>query len=142
MTLGVLCYCFVGETKAEVENYCDNARYQQRLARSLRARRETILDDYWVEEKPFENEPSLDEIQNSIMAGDVETVTQRAVNLLRKIRPTHLTCYFQVGNIDRATARRSMERFLNDVVPGIEREFGQPIAEINRPKPAASAAAD
>ncbi|MDP6388945.1 MAG: LLM class flavin-dependent oxidoreductase [Alphaproteobacteria bacterium] len=142
MTLGVLSYCFVGETKAEVENYCDNARYQQRLARSLRARRETILDDYWVEEKPFENEPSLDEIQDNIMAGDVETVTRRAVTLLREIRPTHLTCYFQVGGIDRDTARRSMERFLEDVVPGIEREFGCPIAEINVPQAAESAAAD
>jgi alkanesulfonate monooxygenase SsuD/methylene tetrahydromethanopterin reductase-like flavin-dependent oxidoreductase (luciferase family) len=142
MSLGVLSYCFVADDRRQVERYCENARYQQRISRSLRERRETVVDDYWIEEKPFDNEPSLDEIQNNIMAGDVETVTERAVTLLREVRPCHVTFYFQVGDIERELVARSMERFVKDVVPGIERAFGQPLAEINRPKPTASAAAD
>ncbi len=129
--IGVLSYCFVGETREEVQRYCENARYQQRISRSLRHRRETVVDDYWVQEKPFEGEPTLEEIERNIMAGDPETVTTRLVTLIREIRPTHVTFYFQVGDIERDLAARSMERFVRDVVPGVERAFGRPLGDIN-----------
>ena len=38
----------------------------------------------------------------------------------------------------KLTGTRSMELLATDVIPAIEKAFGQPLAEINRPVPAAA----
>jgi alkanesulfonate monooxygenase SsuD/methylene tetrahydromethanopterin reductase-like flavin-dependent oxidoreductase (luciferase family) len=141
MPVGMLSYGFVSDSKKEVERYLDNARYQQRISRSLRERRETVVDDYWIEETPFANEPPLEEVFDQILCGDAEGVAERLVTLLREIRPSHITFYFQVGDVSGKEAIRNMERWASDVVPMVEKAFGQPLAEINKPTPVERTAA-
>lgn len=140
MELGCLGYCYIGDTPEAIDNYVDNARYQQRIARSLRERRQMMTDDYFVEEQPVPNEPSFEELRSNMLVGDAGEVTRRLVEFIRILRPTHMSFYFQVGGIPLAEAIRSMERFAGEVVPGIEKAFGLPLAEINRPKRLAAAA--
>ncbi len=133
--VGMLSFGFVSEDKKEVERYMDNARFQRRISFSLRSRRETVVDDYWVEEKPFDNEQSLEDVADQILCGDVESVTERLVTLLREVRPSHITFYFQVGDLSGKEAIANMERWAKYVIPGIEKEFGMPLSEINKPQP-------
>jgi alkanesulfonate monooxygenase SsuD/methylene tetrahydromethanopterin reductase-like flavin-dependent oxidoreductase (luciferase family) len=140
MRLGLLSYCCISDDPAVVDDYIENCRFQQRIARSLRERRESMEDDYWVEETPFDAEPSLAEAAEHVLAGDVKTVTERAVAIIREVRPSHMTFYFQVGAVPQETAIRSMERWVNEVIPSIEKALGAPIASINEPKPLRDAA--
>jgi alkanesulfonate monooxygenase SsuD/methylene tetrahydromethanopterin reductase-like flavin-dependent oxidoreductase (luciferase family) len=128
LPLGVLRFACVTDSKAEAREFAENARWQLRLAGALR-RREEAMEGHMLVEKPGPNEPTLDEIQANLMAGDPETVAARAVDDIRHARPVHVSLMFQVGDFDHRRAVRSMERFAAEVVPLIEREVG-PLGEV------------
>ena len=130
LRLGVLRFVFVSDDKKEAEHYLDCARYQQRLTNSLRNRTATFTDDYMVAEEPFEGEPSLDDIADNLIVGDVETCIERAAQELTEVRPDHMAIYFQVGDMELKPVLGSMERWMGEVVPGIEKALGRPIADI------------
>jgi hypothetical protein len=75
-----------------------------------------------------------------IPAGDPHLVAERMVELIREVRPYHLALYSQLGDLPKRLAMRSMERFMAEVVPLIEKALGAPLAQINVPKPAPLAA--
>ena len=60
MPLGILSYGCVSESKRDIAQYADAARFQGRIARSLRERREQVESDHSIVPVPFANEPSLD----------------------------------------------------------------------------------
>ena len=138
LPLGALRFCHVTHDRKDVEAYAESARYQQRIAVSLRTRRETVVDDYWIAEEPFDEELPLEKIETNLPLGAPETVAERLVEEIRLYRPTQMAIYFQVGDVDSAKAIRSMELLATDVIPAIEKAFGQPLAEINGPVPAAA----
>lgn len=123
MQYSLLRFCCVTESKKDAIEYADNARYQMRLAGSLRRRAE-LMDGVMLREQPMPNEPTLDEIVGSQMIGDVETCIERGVEEIRKVRPIHTALYFALGGYDGARARRSLELFIERVIPGIEKELG------------------
>ena len=124
MPLGILSYACVSESKRDIARYADAARFQQRIARSLRERREQVGSDHSITPVPFANEPSLDEIQNNVLCGDPEMVAEKLVEFIRIVHPTHMLFYFQVGGYDSAKAIRSMEMWAERVVPMVERALG------------------
>lgn len=140
MRLGLLSYCCINDDPSVIGDYIENCRFQQRIARSLRERRENMEDDYWVEEAPFDAEPTLEEAAGHVLAGNVETVTERAVAIIKEVRPSHMTFYFQVGGVAHEVAAHSMERWVGEVMPSIEKAMGIPINAINVPKPLLNAA--
>ena len=135
MRLGLLSYCCINDDPSVIGDYIENCRFQQRIARSLRERRENMEDDYWVAETPFDAEPTLEEAAGHVLAGNVETVTERAVAIIKEVRPSHMTFYFQVGAVAHEVAAHSMERWVGEVMPSIEKAIGIPINAINVPKP-------
>jgi hypothetical protein len=82
----------------------------------------------------------LEEAAGHVLAGNVETVTERAVAIIKEVRPSHMTFYFQVGGVAHEVAAHSMERWVGEVMPSIERAMGIPINAINVPKPLLNAA--
>ncbi len=135
--LGVLRFMCVSDDRAEIERYTDGARYQQRIAVALRTRRETLADDYMVEEMGFEGEPPLEQIERNILAGSAELVADKLCAEIELYGPTHVNIYFQVGDVSSKTALSSMENFATKVIPLVEKYFGKSIAEINQaPMPA------
>ena len=135
--LGVLRFMCVSDDRAEIERYTDGARYQQRIAVALRTRRETLADDYMVEEMGFEGEPPLERIERNILAGSAELVAEKLCAEIELYGPTHVNIYFQVGDVSSKTALSSMDGFATKVIPLVEKHFGKPIAEINHaPMPA------
>ncbi|MGI9333326.1 MAG: LLM class flavin-dependent oxidoreductase [Gammaproteobacteria bacterium] len=135
MPLGILSYCCVSERKSDIARYVEAARYQQRISRSLRTRREQIVADHWVKEQPFEDEPGLREIETNILAGAAEKVAQQLAGFIRVVHPTHMMFYFQVGGYDRAKALRSMTAWVEQVVPMVESELGCSLASLTGAPP-------
>ncbi|MFT5172809.1 MAG: alkanesulfonate monooxygenase SsuD [Gammaproteobacteria bacterium] len=128
--LGVLRFVCVSDDKAVLDRYVDGARFQKRIAMSLRHRRETMVDDYMVAESPFPNEPSLQQVAENIVVGNAAQVAERLCQEIELYGPRHMNIYFAVGDVPSAAVMTSIEQFATKVVPLIEAHFGKPLAEI------------
>lgn len=145
MRLGVLRFACVGHDRKDIERYVDSARYQQRIAISLRERREQVVDGYMVQEESFPEELPWERIERNLLVGDPESVAERLCEEIELYGPNHLNIYFSVGDFPHRAAVRSMELWAGEVVPMVEKHFGKPLAEINAvpepaPKPLTAAA--
>ena len=141
LRVAVLRFAFVSDDKKQVEHYVDCARYQQRLAVSLKNRQESVIDGYMIEEKPYEEELPFERLVDNIPAGDVETCAASMVDVIRRVKPVHIAIQPQLGDIDHKQSLKSMERWATEVIPAIEKALGQPLADVNR-VPAGAAAAE
>ena len=80
----------------------------------------TVLVD-----KPFPDEPPLEQIYNDLLIGDVETVAEKLVGEIRATHPAHMCFSFKVGATPDKAAMRSMELVMSEVRPRVERARGQ-----------------
>jgi len=128
--LGVLRFVCVSDDPATLDRYVSGARFQKRIANSLRHRQETMVDDYMVEEVGTSDEPSLEQIAENAVVGNPETVAERLCAEIELYGPRHMTIYFAVGDLPSKAAMASMEQCATKVVPMIEAHFGKPLAEI------------
>ena len=81
--LGVLRFVCVSDDRAVLDRYVNGARFQKRLAMSLRHRRETMVDDYMVAEEPFPNERAWNRwprISSSVMPSRLPNSCARRSN--------------------------------------------------------------
>src|SRR5215472_15123592 len=78
-------FCHITDNKQEGLRFAENARYQSRLASSLR-RREEVMEGTQLVDRPFPDEPSLEQIRDNLLIGDVQTVAEK---LASEIRATH-----------------------------------------------------
>ncbi len=130
MPLGVLRFVCVSDDQSVIDRFVDGARFQKRIAMSLRHRRESMVDDYMVEEVPFPDEPPLEQIAKNIIVGTAEAVAERLCDEIELYGPRHMSIYFAVGDIPSRAAMNSMEQFATKVVPMIEAHFGKSLAAI------------
>ena len=100
--------------------FAENARYQSRLASSLRRRAEVMKGTVLVD-VPFPEEPSLETIYDDLLIGDVDTVAEKLVGEIRATKPVHVCFSFKVGNTPHKAAMRSMELMIGEVKPRVER---------------------
>jgi alkanesulfonate monooxygenase SsuD/methylene tetrahydromethanopterin reductase-like flavin-dependent oxidoreductase (luciferase family) len=121
---GALRFACITDSKAEAREFADHALFQNRLAANLRRRQEVMGDDGMMAEIPVEGEPSIDDIVDNLLIGDVETVIEKCVTLIRRARPVHIAAFFQCGGYPHAATMRSIERFAYEVIPGVEKELG------------------
>jgi hypothetical protein len=114
--------------KKDALRFAENARYQSRLASSLRRRQEAMHGTVLVD-KPFPDEPPLEQIYNDLLIGDVETVAEKLVAEIRATHPVHVCFSFKVGATPHKAAMRSMELMMTEVKPRVERAVGSPAHE-------------
>ena len=98
-----------------------------------------VLEGPFIREVPIPDEPPLEVFERSVVIGDAEHCAERIAEEIRLLRPTHYSCFMQIGGLDGRRARRSLERFAAEVVPLLEREFG-PLDRLNEQQPAPAAA--
>ena len=84
----------------------------------------TVLVD-----KPFPDEPPLEQIYNDLLIGDVETVAEKLVGEIRATHPIHMCFSFKVGATPHKAAMRSMELMMTEVKPRVERALSSPARE-------------
>jgi alkanesulfonate monooxygenase SsuD/methylene tetrahydromethanopterin reductase-like flavin-dependent oxidoreductase (luciferase family) len=116
-------FCHITESRQEGLRFAENARYQSRLASSLRRRQEVMQGTVLVD-RPFPDEPSLEQIHDDLLIGDVETVAEKLVGEIRATDPAHLCFSFKVGATPHRAALRSMELMIGEVRPRVERALG------------------
>ena len=80
-------------------------------------------------EKPFPDEPPLEQIYNDLLIGDVETVAEKLVREIRATHPVHMCFSFKVGATPHKAAMRSMELMMTEVKPRVERALSSPARE-------------
>src|SRR5438874_4937714 len=116
-------FCHITDRKEDGLRFAENARYQSRLASSLRRRQEVMQGTVLVD-VPFPDEPPLEQIHSDLLIGDVETVAEKLVGEIRATHPVHMCFSFKVGATPHKAAMRSMELMMNEVRPRVERALG------------------
>jgi alkanesulfonate monooxygenase SsuD/methylene tetrahydromethanopterin reductase-like flavin-dependent oxidoreductase (luciferase family) len=113
-------FAHITESRDEGMRFAENARYQSRLASSLR-RRQEVMHGRVLVDVPFPGEPSLDAIHDNLLIGDADTVAEKLAAEIRAAHPVHICFSFKVGDTPHAAAMRSMERMMTDVKPKVEK---------------------
>jgi alkanesulfonate monooxygenase SsuD/methylene tetrahydromethanopterin reductase-like flavin-dependent oxidoreductase (luciferase family) len=113
-------FAHITDSREDGMRFAENARYQTRLASSLRRRQEVMQGTVLVD-VPFPDEPSLETICDDLLIGDVETVAEKLVGEIHATRPAHVCFSFKVGNTPHKAAMRSMELMIGEVKPRIDK---------------------
>ena len=116
-------FCHITGNKEEGLRFAENARYQSRLASSLR-RREEVMEGTQLVDRPFPDEPPLEQIRDNLLIGDVETVAEKLMAVIRATKPAHMCFSFKVGATPHSAAMRSMELMIGEVKPRVENALG------------------
>jgi alkanesulfonate monooxygenase SsuD/methylene tetrahydromethanopterin reductase-like flavin-dependent oxidoreductase (luciferase family) len=116
-------FAHITDSREEGVRFAENARYQTRLASSLRRRQEVMQGTVLVD-VPFPDEPPLDTIHDNLLIGDVESVAEKLVTEIHATRPEHVCFSFKVGNTPHKAAMRSMELMIGEVKPRVEKALG------------------
>jgi len=111
------------DSREDGMRFAENARYQTRLASSLRRRQEVMQGTVLVD-VPFPDEPPLETIYDNLLVGDVETVAEKLVAEIHATRPEHVCFSFKVGNTPHKAAMRSMELMIGEVKPRVDKALG------------------
>ena len=116
-------FCHITDSNEDGLRFAENARYQSRLASSLRRRQEVMQGTVLVD-KPFPDEPPLEQIYDDLLIGDVETVAEKLAGEIRATDPVHMCFSFKVGATPHHAAMRSMELMMSEVRPRVARALG------------------
>jgi alkanesulfonate monooxygenase SsuD/methylene tetrahydromethanopterin reductase-like flavin-dependent oxidoreductase (luciferase family) len=114
---------FPTKSKKDAAHYIDCARYQQRLAVSLKTRNEQVHNHYMVQEVPFAEELDLESIERNLPVGDVDSVIEKVVRTVRELKPVHFMIQTQVGDMEHSKSLEAMELWMTEVVPAVMREL-------------------
>jgi len=118
-------FCHITGSREEGRRFAENARYQSRLASSLRRRQEVMQGTVLVD-VPFPDEPPLEQIHADLLIGGVETVAEKLAAEIQATHPVHMCFSFKVGATPHKAAMRSMELMIGEVKPLVERTIGTP----------------
>ena len=116
-------FAHITGSREEGMRFAENARYQSRLASSLRRRQEVMKGTVLVD-VPFPDEPPLETIYDDLLIGDVETVAEKLVAEIHATKPVHVCFSFKVGNTPHTAAMRSMELMMTRSSRGSKRRSG------------------
>jgi alkanesulfonate monooxygenase SsuD/methylene tetrahydromethanopterin reductase-like flavin-dependent oxidoreductase (luciferase family) len=122
-------FVYVTKNKNEEIEAAEHILYTLRLALGLRFNTEQ-LDGAVLREMPVANEPSLEEILKHAPIGEPERVARILADDIRVLNPSHLSCMMQFGGLPQRQAMQSMELFGSEVVPMLNKEFGD-ISSLN-----------
>src|SRR5688572_27715583 len=113
-------FAHITGSRDEGMRFAENARYQTRLASSLRHRQEVMQGTVLVD-VPFRNEPPLERIHDELLIGDVDAVAEKLVAEIRATSPVQVCFSFKVGNTPHKAAMRSMELMMGEVKPRVDK---------------------
>jgi alkanesulfonate monooxygenase SsuD/methylene tetrahydromethanopterin reductase-like flavin-dependent oxidoreductase (luciferase family) len=123
MPFAVQRYVFVTPSKDDALRAAEHIRYTARVAQSMRFNY-FELDGSLLREIPAKDEPTLQQIVDNAIIGDVDTCIEKAVREIEVLNPSHFSCFMQFGGLDVKQSIRSMELFGERVMPAIADHFG------------------
>jgi alkanesulfonate monooxygenase SsuD/methylene tetrahydromethanopterin reductase-like flavin-dependent oxidoreductase (luciferase family) len=130
MSLAVQQYVYVTKDKKEALDIADRARTIARMVTTMRAG-DPVLSGHFIQAPPLPDEPPLDTFLDNLVIGDAHYVAEKLVNEISALGTTHLSCFMQIGTVDGVRAMRSLNGFVEDAIPLMEKAFGKPLAQVN-----------
>lgn len=127
---GLLRHCCVTESRQEALEFAENARWQLRVASSLRRRKEVQVGHVIQGDEPMPNEAGIEDVLSTQMVGGVQHCIERGIEEIRRTGTCHIALFFQIGDYGFAKSTKSLELFVTKVIPGIEKELG-PLTKVN-----------
>ena len=116
-------YICITDDKAEARRIAECILFIARTISTM-VQGTSNMDGPFITPDPFEGEPDLDRIIADTNIGDPETVAEKMATEIRVAKPHHYSCFFRVGPMGQKAAVNSFERFVAEVIPLLEREFG------------------
>ena len=116
-------YIYVTDDKADALDAAEHALYTTRLALSLKGKYQKLVGTELVP-VPFDDEPTLEQIVDSVIIGDPAACVEKLAREIRALRPSYLSCFMHFGGMSAGRAMKSLERFGSEVLPGLERQLG------------------
>jgi alkanesulfonate monooxygenase SsuD/methylene tetrahydromethanopterin reductase-like flavin-dependent oxidoreductase (luciferase family) len=128
MPVAMMQYIHITDSKSEALDTAERAQSYYRMFNSLRVSA-LDLNGSSLASKPLPGEPTLEQFEQNLVMGDPHAVAERMVEEIRQIDPIHYNCFFQFGGMPAGRVMKTMERFIGEVVPLVEREVG-PLSDI------------
>lgn len=123
MPMGVQRWIYVTDNKGDAREAAEQALYTYRIVASAKSG-SPQFDGAFIQERPMAGEPSLETILEAAMIGDAEHCAALLARDIEVLRPSHYSCFMQFGDLSHERVVRSMKRFVADVLPLLERRFG------------------
>jgi len=123
MPFAIQRYIFVTDNKEDALKAADGARYVRRIAQAMRGKYGE-LEGAYLKETPAADEPSLEEIAERLPIGSPEVVAERLARDIDALNPDHISCFMAIPGISQDRTLKSMERFGAEVVPLLEKRYG------------------
>ncbi|HBQ34119.1 MAG TPA: LLM class flavin-dependent oxidoreductase [Ochrobactrum anthropi] len=133
MPFAIQRYVFVTDDRDAALKAADGARYIRRIAMAMRGKY-MELDGAFLKEVPAADEPSLEEIAARLPIGDPDTVAERLAADIEASIPSHISMFMAIPGLDQTEILKSMERFGSEVLPRLEKRFGD-LTKIGVPVP-------
>jgi alkanesulfonate monooxygenase SsuD/methylene tetrahydromethanopterin reductase-like flavin-dependent oxidoreductase (luciferase family) len=130
MPLAVQQYVYVTNDKKEALDIADRARTVARIVTTMRAG-DPVLAGHFIQAPPLPDEPPLETFLDNLVIGDAHYVAEKLVNEISTLGTTHLSCFMQIGTVDGTRAMRSLNAFVSEAVPLMEKAFGMPLERVN-----------
>lgn len=110
----------VTNSKNEARDFAEGIRYMTRLSASLR-HDYAMLDGAHLRDMPLRNEVDVETVMQNSIIGDAETCSERLQREITALRPSHLSCFFQVAGLEHRRTVKSIEAFGTRVVPALRK---------------------
>lgn len=123
MPFAIQRYVFVTDDREAALKAADGARYVRRVAMAMRGKYGE-LDGAFLKEMPAVDEPPLEEIAARLPIGDPDIVAERLAADIEALNPSHISLFMAIPGLDQKAILASMERFGTEVIPRLEKRFG------------------
>ena len=115
-------YVFVSDDPVERRAAAEQVRNVARMAMNLR-RSEPSMNGAHLLRPPFDNEPSLEAIEEGALIGSTAEIADRILEEANELTLSHLSCFMRLGDMPHDVAMRSIERFGSEVIPSVHQEL-------------------
>ncbi|MGF7158694.1 alkanesulfonate monooxygenase SsuD/methylene tetrahydromethanopterin reductase-like flavin-dependent oxidoreductase (luciferase family) [Rhodoligotrophos appendicifer] len=116
-------FVHVTNSKEDGRKAAEALRYSTRIATATRFNY-AEFDNSFAQEVPAENEPSLEQIVANAVIGDVATCIDKMTAEIQATRATHYAFMMNVGGLDPAAVKRSIQVLGEDVLPEVKKNLG------------------
>lgn len=111
---------YITDSKAEARRAAEQRLYTERLANALRGGSQK-LKGWELVPTPFSGETKVEEVIENNIVGDSETCIEGVLRDIELFRPTHYSCFMQMGDTTGPDALKSLERFGSEVLPAVRK---------------------
>ena len=122
LPFGLMRFVHVTDNRQHALEAAERARYSSRVSLSFRLDYGR-LNGIYAEDLAAEAEPSLEEMVDNYIIGDVEHCIQTIVEDYELMHHSHVLFNVQLGGVPGDRVLKTLEALASDVIPGVQKEL-------------------